>query len=131
VKGKDMDLGEYFENTEGLGVLATADAKGNVDAAIYSRPHVMEDGTVAFIMANHLSYRNVTDNPKAAYLFIEKGPGYKGKRLYLTKTDEQSDQQVVDSMRRKQRAYQEDKRDSCVVYFKVEKVRALVGDDLE
>ena len=127
-----MDLGEYFEKTEGLGVLATADAEGNVDAAVYARPHVMEDGTVAFIMADRLSYRNLSDNPKAAYLFVEKGQGYKGKRLYLSKTGEESDQQVVESMRRRQRKdYQVDKAKSRVVYFKVKKVRALVGDDLE
>ena len=42
-----MDLGEYFEKNEGLGVLATADAQGNVDAAIYARPHVMDEGTSA------------------------------------------------------------------------------------
>ena len=126
-----MDLGEYFEKNEGLGVLATADAQGNVDAAIYARPHVMDEGTVAFIMANRLSYRNVSGNPKAVYLFVEKGEGYNGKRLYLTKTGEQTDQQVIDSMRRKDRSvYQSDKGKSRLVHFKVEKVRALVGDDL-
>jgi hypothetical protein len=127
-----MDLGEYFEKTEGLGVLATADAQGNVDAAIYARPHVMDEGTVAFIMAEGLSYRNVSVNPKAAYLFVEKGQGYKGKRLYLTKTGEESDRQVVESMRRRQRkGYQADKGDSRVVYFRLEKIRALVGDEFE
>ena len=127
-----MDLVEYFEKTEGLGVLATADAQGNVDAAIYASPHVMDEVTVAFIMADRMSYRNLSGNPKAAYLFVEKGQGYKGKRLYLTKTGEESDQQVVESIRRRQRSvYQADKGSSRVVYFKVEKVRALVGDDLE
>ena len=126
-----MDLGEYFEKNEGLGVLATADAQGNVDAAIYARPNVMDEGTVAFIMADRLSYRNLSGNPKAAYLFVEKGQGYNGKRLYLTKTGEQTDQQVIDSMRRRDRpVYQSDKGKSRLVHFKVEKVRALVGDDL-
>jgi len=127
-----MDLGEYFEKTEGLGVLATADAQGNVDAAIYARPHVMDEGTVAFIMAEGLSYRNVSVNPKAAYLFVEKGQGYKGKRLYLTKTGEQTDQQVIDSMRRRDKSvYRSDKGKSRLVHFKVEKIRALVGDAIE
>jgi len=39
-----MSISEYFENTKGTGVLATADSEGKVDAAIYARPHVMEDG---------------------------------------------------------------------------------------
>jgi len=127
-----MDLGEYFEKTEGLGVLATADAQGNVDAAIYASPHVMDEVTVAFIMADRMSYRNLSGNPKAAYLFVEKGEGYNGKRLYLTKTGEQTDQQVIDSMRRRDRSvYQSDKGKSRLVHFKVEKIRALIGDDFE
>jgi hypothetical protein len=39
-----MDLKEYFNDTKGVGVLATSDADGKVDAAIYARPHFMEDG---------------------------------------------------------------------------------------
>ena len=92
----------------------------------------MDDGVVAFIMAEGLSYRNVCVNPKAAYLFVENGEGYKGKRLYLTKTGEQTDQQVIDSMRRRDRSvYQADKGKSSLVHFKVEKIRTLVGDDVE
>jgi len=32
-----MELKEYFETTEGSGILATADSDGLVDAAIYRR----------------------------------------------------------------------------------------------
>ena len=46
------ELREYFENVKGRGVLATSDEKGMVDAAVYRTPHFMEDGTVAFIMAD-------------------------------------------------------------------------------
>jgi hypothetical protein len=42
-----MELKDYFENTKGLGVLSTADNHGKVNSAIYSRPHVMEDGSLA------------------------------------------------------------------------------------
>ena len=31
-----MNLGEYFDNAKGHGVLATADAEGKVDAAMYA-----------------------------------------------------------------------------------------------
>ena len=37
-----MNLSDYFENTTGTGVLATADSNGNVDVAIYARPHVID-----------------------------------------------------------------------------------------
>ena len=43
----------------------------------------------------------MTSNPKAAYLFLEDSPGYKGKRLYLTKIAEETDKDKIDSIRRK------------------------------
>ena len=38
---KSMKLSEYFEKTQGIGVLATTDASGQVNQAIYSRPHFL------------------------------------------------------------------------------------------
>ena len=81
-----MDFREYFENTKGTSVLATADAEGHVNVAIYGRPHVADDGTIAFIMADRLSRRYVQSNPHAAYLFREAGGGHTGKRLQLYTT---------------------------------------------
>ena len=123
-----MNLSDYFKNTEGTGVLATADSNGNVDIALYARPHAIDEQTVAFIMNEHLSYKNLTSNPKAVYLFLEKGPGYKGKRLYLTKTREETDVKLIESMRRRKTdKYQESDSKKYLVYFSVDKVRPLVG----
>ena len=49
-----MTLYDYFENTSGTGVLATANSNGNVDIAIYARPHVIDENTVALIMNERL-----------------------------------------------------------------------------
>lgn len=57
-----MDLKPYFEQTKGHGVLATADASGRVNLAIFARPHVMEDNTVAFIMPRRLTHNNLPSN---------------------------------------------------------------------
>lgn len=84
-----MDLKEYFENTKGIGILGTADDAGKVDAAVYARPTILEDGSLAFIMRDRLTHHNLQSNSHATYLFVENGPGYKGKRLYLTKVREE------------------------------------------
>jgi hypothetical protein len=124
-----MTLYDYFENTVGTGVLATADSNGNVDIAIYARPHVNDEKTVAFIMNETLSYKNLISNPKAAYLFVEKQPGYKGKRLYLTKTRQETDVKLIESMRRrKPDKYHESDLKKYLVYFSVDKMRPLAGD---
>lgn len=124
-----MTLKDYFENTRGVGVLSTADAEGDVDSAIYARPHVMEDGAFAFIMRDRLSHRNLQSNPKAAYLFLEDGPGYKGKRFSLTKVTEESDPDKIESLRRRSAPAGEAGGDEAkfLVYFRVDGERPLIG----
>lgn len=122
-----MNLSDYFENTDGFGILSTADKQGNVDAALYAIPHVIDEETVAFIMRQRLSYHNIRQNPKAVYMFLEKGPGYKGKRLYLEMTHLESDIEKVSSVRRKSHGGG-DEADAKLVYFKVMLTRPLVGD---
>ena len=124
-----MSLNEYFESTKGTGVLATADENGNVDVAIYGRPHCQDEKTVAFIMNERLSYKNVTSNPKAAYLFLEDAPGYNGKRLYLTKIAEETDTEKIDSVRRRtEKHHPVSDSEKHLVYYTVDRIRPLVGD---
>ena len=125
-----MFLKEYFEKTEGTGVLATANSDGKVDAAVYASPHFPEDNdhTLAFIMSSRLSYQYIQTNPNAVYVFMEKGKGYQGKRIYLVKTGEDASDETVEKMRRKPCRHSEDVSDKQVVYFRVENERPLVGD---
>jgi hypothetical protein len=125
-----MKLKEYFENNKGFGVMSTSNGSGRVNAAVYARPHVMEDGSLAFIMRDRLSHKNIQSNPQATYLFREDGPGYSGKRLYLTKFREEENSPLIDSLSK--RNYPSDagsKESKFLVYFKLEKERPLIGDD--
>ena len=125
-----MNLSDYFESSQGTGILATSNSTGRVDLAIYSRPHFTDEDTVAFIMRPRLTHENLQSNPHAAYMFIEEGPGYKGKRLYLTKLREETDPVIIDSFRRKggkHKARAEEK--SFLVYFHIDRIRPLVGDN--
>ena len=122
-----MNLKEYFEKTKGLGILSTADSEGKVDAAVYSRPHFMEDGTMALVMRDRLSHANLQSNPHAMYLFKEDGPGYKGKRLFITKAREEKNTDLLESLRRRKTSY-EDGADRFLVYFILDKELPLVGE---
>jgi len=123
-----MDLHQYFDNAKGRGVLATADGEGSVDAAVYAKPHFMEDGTVAFIMADRLTHRNLQSNDHAAYLFMEEGTGYKGKRLFLTKLREEQDSDLLYSIRSKKYASEkEEGKTRFLVFFKIDQVLPLIG----
>ena len=121
-----MELREYFEKTEGRAILATADSDGKVDAAVYARPHFMDDGTIALILRDRLTHHNLQSNSHACYLFMEKGPGYKGKRLFLTKVREEQDTELLQSLRRRQYLNEKDEA-KFLVFFKVDKELPLVG----
>lgn len=126
-----MNLSEYFDKASGLGILATSDSAGAVDAAVYAKPHFIDEENVAFIMADKLTHHNIQQNPRAAYLFKESGERYVGKRLYLTKTKEVKDPQVVGEMRRKKYPEVAGKygdENKFVVYFKIDKILPLIGD---
>jgi hypothetical protein len=124
-----MDIKNYFEKTRGLGVLSTADGNGIVNSAIYARPHIMEDGSLAFIMRDRLTHKNIQSNPSATYLFREDGPGYHGKRLYLTRIREEENSELISSLSRRTYPSGKDRRESkFLVFFKLEKERPLVGD---
>ena len=123
-----MDIREYFENLKGRGILATADDQGKVDAAIYATPHIIDKGTIAFIMPDRLTHHNLQTNNHAAYLFMEDGPGYKGVRLYLTKTREENDPDLIAALsRRKYPTDQDAGESSFLVSFKLVKTRPLIG----
>jgi predicted nucleotide-binding protein (sugar kinase/HSP70/actin superfamily) len=124
-----MNLSEYFKDVKGKGVLATSDSNGNVDIAIYSRPYIIDENKIAFSMLERLSYSNVQSNPKAAYLFIEDGQGYKGTRLYLTKIGEEHDpERIAEIKKQHSKSYSSPETPKHLVYFTIDKTRPLVGD---
>ncbi|MCE5328086.1 MAG: pyridoxamine 5'-phosphate oxidase family protein [Planctomycetaceae bacterium] len=128
-----MKLSEYFQSSNGTGILATSNSSGQVDVAIYARPHFIDEQTVAFIMKDGLSHENLQSNPHAAYLFVERGEGYQGRRLYLTKLTEETDPQKIDALRRRPLPAEcsAESGSRFLVHFHVDRVRPVVGDGQE
>jgi hypothetical protein len=125
-----MSLSDYFEKRAGTGILATADLSGRVNAAIYGRPHFIDDQTVAFIMADRLTHANLRTNGSAVYLFRESCERYVGRRLYLTKIRETDDPELIEEIRSRPRhgdrpGDPHDKK--YLVYFHVDRVLPLIG----
>jgi hypothetical protein len=125
-----MKLSEYFDNTKGKGVLATADSSGYVNAAVYARPHFEDEDRVSFIMAEKLSHDNLKSNPRATYLYMEDGEKYVGKRLYLTKIKEEMNTELIDILRRRKHYIAHDEyyhENKYLVTFRIDKVLPLIG----
>jgi len=125
-----MKLANYFDKVKGFGILSTADSKGNVNAAAISKPYVFDEKTVAFVMPDNLTHKNLQSNSQAAYFFLEKSEKYDGVRLHLTKTKESKDMGVIEEIRKKRYPIFTTKYDNVskyAVYFNVEKVLPLVA----
>jgi len=125
-----MKLKEYFESRKGRGVISTANKEGDVNSAIYATPHFMEEGEIAFIMRDRLTHKNVVDNPKASYLFVEDGAGVSGIRLYLEKVKEEVNTAIIDELSRRKVRQEEEQElaPKYLVYFIVTKILPLIGD---
>jgi hypothetical protein len=60
-------------------------------------------------------------------LFVENGPGYKGKRLFLTKEREEQDSELLAQLRK--REYIDEKEESkFLVFFNISKELPLIGE---
>ncbi len=126
-----MKLSEYFEKTKGRGVMSTADSNGLLTSAVYARPHFIDEENVAFIMADRLTHKNLESNPHAVYLFMESGEKYVGRRLCLTKTKEEKNSPLIDTIRRRESCPVDEeymKQNRFLVSFKIDRVLPLIGD---
>ena len=126
-----MSLSTYFESVKGFGVLATVDAGGQVNQAIYAKPCFFDksDETIcSFVMANRLSHDNVAKNPSAAYLFVEAEAGFAGKRLRLTAIGEETDPERIEIARALSRPPLIKAESNFVVHFRIDAVRPLIGN---
>jgi ADP-glucose pyrophosphorylase len=124
-----MDLATYFKNAQGTGILATCDPQKEVDLAIYSKPVVADGQTVALVMKQRQSHRNLQKHLKACYMFIETGTN-QGVRLYLTMERQETNRSLIEQLRREQPCMfpKEDDSDKFLVFFKVDHIRPLVGE---
>lgn len=122
-----MNLEEYFRQVKGTGILATANDEGVVNAAVFSTPHIIEDGVIAFLMNDHLSHENLKVNKNAAYLFIEETDAWQGVRLHLRKMREERNTELARALVRRNRRDPEE-ADLNLVFFKIEQILPLIGD---
>lgn len=124
-----MNLHGYFDEKSGFGVISTSNTKGEVNSAVYAKPHVIDSNTIAFIMRDRLTRKNVLENPKAHYMFIEHDHGFHGVRLSLTMLEESQDQGRIQALSRRPSKSDNDDVGRFLITFTVDKVLTLVGGE--
>jgi hypothetical protein len=79
-------LMEYFNRTERIGTLSTANKDGVVDTAVFGSPRMIDAMTVVMGLGQNRTLENLRQNPHAVFMIIEPGKtimDWKGIRVYL------------------------------------------------
>jgi len=127
--GKLMD---YFNKAPRLGTLSTASRKGNVNAAVFGSPRMVDEKTVVMGLGRDRSLEYLQENPNAVFLIMEPGKSlaeWKGIRVYLKmKTAATSGPKLDDYKIQMAKAFGPDAANMvhAAVTFEVTEVRPLV-----
>lgn len=124
---------EMFNRTTRIGALATANKNGDVNAAVFGSPRMIDEDTVIMAIGDNRSYQNLQENPKASFIVIEPGESpmkWKGVRLYLELDAFERYGELLDSFREKIRKMAGDQSANAIVAalrFKITDVRPLIA----
>jgi hypothetical protein len=123
-----MKLSEYL-SAGGSGVIATADKDGTINTAVYAVPHFVDEETVAWGMTDGRTYRNLRENPNAAFLHQAPGDGAAGVRMTLKLEQIEESGKMLDAIRTRARTVSGGGAADMVRYvafFKVVETRPLM-----
>lgn len=123
-----MKLQDMFP-AGGRGVIAASDSSGNVNVAVYAKPHIIDEKTVAWGMTEGRTWTCVKENPHAAYLYMNPGPGYSGVRLKISLKELFESGDMLETVKKHTAEIVSPAAAEAVkhvAYFEVEEVRPLI-----
>jgi hypothetical protein len=85
-----QELMAIFNKRPRIGSLSTANSRGDVNAAVFGSPQMIDENTVVMGIGKNRSLLNLKENPKAVFLVMEPGKtvmDWKGARVYLEVID--------------------------------------------
>lgn len=85
-----QELMGIFNKRPRIGSLSTANARGDVNVAVFGSPQMIDENSVVMGIGENRSFRNLRENPKAAFIVMEPGETvmeWKGARVYLEAVD--------------------------------------------
>ena len=124
---------KMFNKETRIGSLATTNRNGDVNAAVFGSPRMIDQETVIMAIGDNRTFRNLQENPKATFLVVEPGDSpasWKGVRLYLTMDSFERYGELLDSFREKIRKVAGNASADAIVAalrFKVTDVRPLIA----
>jgi hypothetical protein len=126
------ELMEMFNKHPRIGALATANKEGDVNAAVFGSPRMIDENTVVMGIGENRSFRNLQRNPKAVFIVMEPGEtvrDWKGARVYLEAVDMETEGEFVDQIKQniaKAAGRQAADMIHAAIRFKITDVRPIV-----
>lgn len=123
---------EYFNKQPRIGTLSTASKDGQVNAACFGSPRMIDEKTVVMAVRPNRTFTNLQENPNAVFLIMEPGktgPEWKGVRVYLKMTEYETSGEKMDMMRKglaKVLGEEVAKTFHATITFEIQKVRPIV-----
>jgi predicted pyridoxine 5'-phosphate oxidase superfamily flavin-nucleotide-binding protein len=124
---------EMFNKKSRIGALATSNRNGDVNAAVFGSPQMIDEDTIIMAIGDNRSFKYLQENPKASFIVIEPGETitqWQGVRLYLEVVDFERYGEVLDSFReniRKVAGKQSADAIKAAIRFKIVDVRPLIA----
>ena len=78
------DVMKMFNRKSRIGALATANKDGDVNAAVFGSPRMLDEDTVIMAIGDNRSFQYLQQNPKASFIVVEPGEtptDWRGARL--------------------------------------------------
>ena len=126
------ELMEMFNKRPRIGALATSNKEGDVNAAVFGSPRMIDENTVVMGIGENRSFRNLQRNPKAVFIVMEPGEtarDWKGARVYLEAVDMETEGEFLDQIKQnlvKAAGQQAADMIDAAIRFKITEVRPIV-----
>jgi hypothetical protein len=127
-----QELMGIFNKAPRIGSLSTANAQGDVNVAVFGSPQMIDENTVVMGIGENRSFRNLRENPKAAFIVMEPGEtvmDWKGARVYLEALDIETGGGFYDQIKEnieKAAGKQAAQMIHAAIRFKITEVRPIV-----
>jgi len=127
-----QELLSLFNKRPRIGSLATANGKGEVNAAVFGCPQMLDENTVVMGIGKNRTFHNLQENPKAVFIVMEPGKtvtDWKGARVYLEALDIETGGGFYDQIKdniAKAAGKEAARMIHAAIRFKITEVRPLV-----
>lgn len=126
------ELMALFNKRPRIGALSTANSDGDVNAAVFGSPQMIDENTIVMGIGKNRSYNYLQENPKAVFILMEPGQSpmeWKGVRVYLEAVAIETVGEMVEKIRAQIAKVAGEKSAKAVcaaVRFRITGVRQLI-----